>query len=401
MTRSRLRLAAASLLLVSCATPAAPPPDPAPRIRAAEQGLEADPRVQAHRAAVEAAKAKQERSQLVDGLEVRVGDAFEEDEHQVRALARVKVRSPLEVEAERGALRAETEIEIARLEEASLERRVAQCFPSVEALVYGERAAIYARFAERQRRLLEWNEDWRRSGVIDELSGARFEIDSRTKLATRRPSPIVERARTELQLPAVGIAPTPLDRSLERVRSAVREHHPSVAVHRATADRYRSLAERASARRLPKLRFVDVFYEHQTERSRDGVGGQVAFEIPFGGESRADVGRYRALARQQRLEADAFVGEQLALSRQALEDLHDFESRAEHWIELEGLAERAEEVADRWWRARLARPSQVAGLLDDAFAARIAVLEARERAAAARCALLAMTGVPHEAWPRR
>ena len=39
-------------------------------------------------------------------------------------------------------------------------------------------------------------------------------------------------------------------------------------------------------------------------------------------------------------------------------------------------------------------------MLDDAFAARSTVLEARQRAGSAYCTLLAMTGVELEAWPR-
>jgi hypothetical protein len=312
----------------------------------------------------------------------------------------VKVRHPSELQAEREALRADTEIEVARLEAAGLDRRVNLCFPSVEAQVHDLRRAIYAEYAERQRVLLEWNRDWRTSGVIDELSGARFELDSRVKLATREPPPLVERARVPVQLPEIGAAGGELVRSLEFLRAATRDHHPSVGVRRATAERYRLLSDRARARRLPGIRFVDVFYEHRTERSRDGVGGQLAFEIPFGGEEQADIRRFDALGRQQRSEANAIVEDQIALSLQALNDVHNFEAGAERWLELERLAARAEQVADRWWRARQAQPTQVASLLDEAYAARIAVLEARERAASAQCTLLAMTGVPLEAWPR-
>ena len=387
------------LFAVACATPS-PPIERQQRIERAEQGLENDPVLQAHRAAVEAAEEKEQRAKLVDGVELRIGDDYLDDDHQIRALARVKVRNPLEWRAERDALRAETDIEVARLEEASLERRVALCFPSVEGLVSDERKKIYAEYAERQKILLDWNDDWRASGVIDELSGARFELDSRIKLATRQPAPSVEHDRIPMQLPRIGAGGGELVRSPERLRAAVRKHHPSIGVRRATAERYRRLAERARARRLPRLRFVDVSYEHRTERSKDGVGGQLAFEIPFGGEARADIGRFEALGLQQSLEATALVGDQISLSLQALNDVHDFETRTEQWREVDRLASRAEQVADRWWKARLARPSQVAALLDSAYAARIAVLEARERAASARCTLLSLTGVSLDAWPR-
>ena len=59
-----------------------------------------------------------------------------------------------------------------------------------------------------------------------------------------------------------------------------------------------------------------------------------------------------------------------------------------------------ESVADRWWKSKRGTPSDIAGLVDDAFAARRAVLDAREEAGAARCLLLAMTGVAAEDWPR-
>ena len=86
--------------------------------------------------------------------------------------------------------------------------------------------------------------------------------------------------------------------------------------------------------------------------------------------------------------------------RQIGDELHAFETRSQRWRDLLRLADEAEEIADRWWRERLARPADVAAVLDDAFAARSAVLEARQRAGSAYCTLLAMTGVELEAWPR-
>ncbi len=90
----------------------------------------------------------------------------------------------------------------------------------------------------------------------------------------------------------------------------------------------------------------------------------------------------------------------MARSLQALDELHAFETRSQRWRDLLRLADEAEEIADRWWRERLARPADVAALLDGAFTARSAVLEARERAGSAYCTLLAMTGVELTAWPR-
>ena len=391
----------ACVFAVACAAPSPPPALHEARIERAGAGLEDDPTLQAHRAAVEAARANEQRPKLVDAVELRVGDDYLEGGHQVRALARVKVRHPVELGAERDVLRAETEIEVARLEEASLERRVELCYPSVEALVREQQQSIYSSYAERQNVLLDWNDDWRTSGVVDELSGARFELDTRTKLATRRPPPVVDDRRIPVRLPGIGAGPGELVRSPGHLRATVRKHHPSIALLEATSEHYRRLVERSRARRLPGLRFVDVSYEHRSDGSRNGVGGQVAFDVPFGGRARADIGRFEALERQQSSEANALVGDQIQLSLQALNDVHDFESRAEEWRELEALAVSAEQVADRWWKNRLAKPSQVAALLDNAYAARIAVLEARERAASAQCTLLAMTGVSLDAWARK
>jgi hypothetical protein len=386
---------------VACTTPSAPPIEHGPRIERAVRGLEGDPTLQAHQAAVEAALATEQSPKLVDAVELRAGEDYLSGEHRVRALARLKLRNPIELRADRAARRAQTEIEVARLEEASLDRRVAVCFPSVDALVHQQRDAIYTGYADRQKVLLDWNDDWRESGVVDELSGARFELDSRVKLATRRPTPIAQPPHPEIQLPEIGAAGGELVRSAEHLQAAVREHHPSVGLHEAMAARYWRLIDRARARRLPALRFVDLSYAHRSNGHRDGVGGQLAFDIPFGGEQRAEIGRYEALSRQQRSEANALVADQISLSLQALNDVHDFESRAEQWRELERLAARAERVADRWWKGRHAKPTQVAALLDDAYAARIAVLEARERAASAGCTLLGMTGISLDAWPRQ
>jgi len=400
--RFRLRslIFAFVIFMVACATQPPPVEERQQRIERAQKDLEDDPIVQARRAAVEAALAKEERPKLIDGVELRLRNDYIDSDYQIRTLARFELRNPIELRADREVLSAETDIEIARLEEASLERRVEFCFPAVEALVLEERISIYVEYAKRQKSLLEWNRELRESGIIDEMSGARFELAGRTKLAVRQPPPSVEPARISIQLPEIGQSEGELVRTIDQLREQVRAHHPSVTVRRATTKSYLRRAERARARRLPGLKFVDLAYEHRTERSRDGVAGQLAFNIPFGGEARADVARFEALGRQSRSEAIAVVDEQIMLGLRALNDVHDFESRAEEWRELQRLAEDAERIADHWGDSRLAKPSQVASLLDNAYEARIAVLEARELAAGAQCTLLAMTGVRLEAWPR-
>ncbi len=368
------------------------------RIERAQEGIAGDPIVEARVAAVEAARAREEQPMFVEELELRVRDDYI-DEHQVRVTARVPMNRPSELRAQRSVLAAETRIAISRLEEVSLERRAELCFPSVESLAAEQRRAIYADYVDRQQALLVWNTDWRSAGTIDELRGARFDLERRVKLASWEPGPVQTPKQVVAALPEIGEGTGVLVRDAELLRATVRRHHPSVALRRASAQRYRALAQRARARSQPWIKFVDVTYEHRSDKSENGVGGRLAFEIPLGGE-RANVGRYEALIRQESGEARGFVEEQMTRSLQALEELHAFESRSQRWRDLLRLADEAEEIADRWWRERLARPADVAALLDGAFTARSAVLEARERAGSAYCTLLAMTGVELMAWPR-
>jgi hypothetical protein len=367
------------------------------RVARAQEGVAEDPLVEAHVAAVEAARAREETPMFVDEVELRVGDAYI-DEHRVRVTARVPMNRPSELRAQREVYAAETRIAISRLEEVSLERKAELCFPSVEALAAERRRAIYADYVDQRQELLAWNADWRSAGTIDELRGARFELESRIRLASWEPGPVATPERVLDALPEIGSGDGALVRDPELIRSTVRRHHPSVALRRATAARYRALAERARARSQPWIKFVDVGYEYRSDDSENGVGGQLSFEIPLGGD--VGVTRYAALIRKESGESRGLVEEQMAQGLQALDVLHAFEAHSQRWRDLLRLADEAEEIAERWWRGRLAKPSDVASLQDEAFEARSTVLEARERAGSAYCTLLATTGVDLEAWPR-
>jgi hypothetical protein len=153
------------------------------------------------------------------------------------------------------------------------------------------------------------------------------------------------------------------------------------------------LAARAKARAQPWIKFVDPAYEHRTSDHENGVSGQLAIEIPLGGD-RANVERYKNLVRKEDGEARGIV------SQQALEDMHRFESQGADWFELLTLANHADEITERWWKARLAPPRDIGALLDESLMARNALIEARERAGAAHCTLMALSGVEPESWPR-
>jgi hypothetical protein len=391
------------LALAACTAAQPPPRPPEPlqseRVARAQEQLEGDPTVQARVEAVKDARAREDQPMLVDEVEIRVGQDYV-DEHEIRVTARVPLNRPSELRARRDVLRAETRMAISRLEETSLERRSELCFPAVEALAAEARGEIYREYARRQRELLDWNADWLGSGMINELAGARFELESRIKLATWEPAPVELPAGPAFALPEIGAGPGVLRQAPELVRDTVRNHHPSVALRRATADRYRALAARARARNQPWIKFVDLGYEYRSDKNESGVRAQLAFEIPLGSRL-TDAGRYEALIRERHGESEGQVEQQIARSLQALSEIQEFEARTDRWQQLEGLAAGAEEIAARWWRGRLAKPSEVAALLDEAFAARSAILDARERAGSASCTLLAMTGVSLERWPRQ
>jgi len=401
LTSLAILLLGLSFLGLGCAGPLPDSEDLPARVEKAAEGIEDDPLIEARRAGVEAARAREERATPIDEVELRVGEVYVDDDHGVRVSARVPVKRPAELRAQRQVYRAETEIAVSRLEEASLERRAELCFPSVSALAHGERQRIYAGYASRQELLLAWNEEWRSSGTIDELRGARFELESKTHVATRKPLPMRIPDQILGSLPRVGAPPSQLVLDPDVLRRTVGQHHPSVGLRRATAARYRALAERAQARRMPWLRFFDVSYEHRSNRDEEnGVGGRLAFSVPLGGRQNADLDRYRHLVQQESSEATAALNQQMEQGLGALVELQEFEADAAQYRELEELANRAERIADHWRQNRLAKPAAVAALLDEALAARTAVVDARERAAIAGCTLLAMTGVSAETWPR-
>jgi len=378
-----------------------PLPDLDRRIAEAGRGLEGDPALEARREEVAAAVARERDEPVLDEFELRVGGASRDGDARVGTKVRVPVPDPGLIGARRAVRRAETEASLARLEETSLRRRGELCFRSIAAEVYRESTDIYEVYARRQRRLLEWNEEWRRSGLQSERPATQVEIEGQIKLVTRRPGPPPEPSAATVPLPPVERGRGTLVTSPELLSDLVRTHHPSASVHRALARHYEALTDRARSAGRPWFDFVDLDYAHSFETGgRDDFGGQLAFRIPFGIESRADADRYRALGRSEMLKGEALIQDQVRRSLYSLKEFQHFESNAEQWQELSELARKSEDVADRWREARLARPSQVENLIDRAYDARVAILEARERAGLAGCMVLALTGVSPDDWPR-
>jgi hypothetical protein len=332
----------------------------------AQRGLEGDLAIEARVEEVRAAMARERGEAALDEVQVRVENEYEDD-YGLRLTARVPVPNPKEVRARRGSRRSDTEASLARLEETALGRRSELCFASIESAAHTEQTVIYEDYARRQRALLERNEERRRSGSQSERTSTRFELENRIKLATRMPGPAPQIEAAVRDLPRVEAPARRLVRAYAVIRETVGEHNPSIGVFMAVSDGYAALSAREESRRLPWLDFVDLSY---------------------------------ALSRSESLKGERLVEEQVRRSLFALQELDDFETRVKQWEELLALARKADEIAEQGSRERVATLSQIASLFEQAYEARIAVLEARERAGMASCALLAMTGVPPEDWPR-
>ena len=384
------------LVLAACAAPT--PESRERRIAEATRGLEDDAAIRAQLEQVEAALARERGEVLLDDFEVRIGDR-NDGENTLRLLTRVPVPNPFEIGPQREARRAETEASVAQLEEAVLEYSTGDCLRGLEGAAYRGHVDLYQRYVERQQGLLSWNEDWRRSGRLNERSATTFEIERRVRLARRLPEAEPPGLERTAGLPPLGRPAAALDRDPDRVRELVRRHHPGVGGRAARSERYEALSRRAEGRGLPWFEFVDFGYEVKQSRP-DEIGGQVAVRVPLGFSSRADASRYRALGRAELLEGQHLVEENVRLGQMALAELDHFEENSERWHQLLDLAQRADQVAERWEQQRLAKPSDVATLYDRAYEARRSVLEARTRAGFAGCQLLSLTGVAPADWPR-
>ncbi len=400
-----LRSSAISALVLLAGCAAGPGRDFEQRRASAESairdhGLANDPAIDAARADLEAALAGEQGVVWVDELELRAAVLHERDE-KVEMLARLPMRNVFQLSTEKAVLRADSELALAQLEEATLEQRVRGCRPSLAWRVFEEREQIFVAYESRQEALLEWNRKLRRAGMMDEVRGTRFDLAVQVLLSKRSPEPPATALRTDLAvLPEVSPDAPPLDTTPEVVRAELLRG-PGVDVHRARGRRYAALSEHESAARLPSPRFVDFAFEPQPYSGDDRqYGGRIAFEIPFGFEARARSRRFAALAHGEASRERALVRDQVQEVRAALETINAFRLRSRHWHDLLGQATAAEAIADRWYAGRSANPGQVSDLLDDVYAARTTVLDARERAGRAGCDLLTASGGTVAAWPQ-
>jgi hypothetical protein len=389
---------ASTLALLACAGP--PSPAYQARIEQAAAGREDDAAIAARIEEVQAAIARERSESAIDAFELRLRQQrSDESEDRTRVLTRVPIPSPGEVRARRAARRAETEASIARLEAAVLARGAEGCLLDVEHAAHAEITALYAAYAEQLRQLLAWNRQLFASGVINDARATGLEIELRVDLARRMPGPPPPGRPGEGWLPDISSARPPLLREGSHLRELVRDRHPSVAETSADSRRYEALSQRAASRKHGWFEFVDVDYE-QRDQDDHSVGAQLAFRVPVSSAARHDTERFRSLLRTREREGASLVEEGVQAGRRALDRIDRFEANAARWRELLELAGRADGLAEQRRARGVERPVDLANLLERAFQARSAVLEARVEAGQAACQLLAATGVPLGDWPR-
>ena len=247
-----LRLQACLWLVAAWAVGCVGPPalDYESRAPDAERGLHNDPAVEARRAEVDAAIARERAETLVDEIELRARYRYDDDD-RLELETRVPVRNPKELRAQREVRRAETKAALGRLGETALERQADLCFRSIEGAAHREHISIYDAYATRMKPLLEAHEELRGSGSLSEFAAARFDIEGRIKLANREPRPLPEFEPAVQALPLLGSRPGRLVWTVPTLEEKVSQHHPTVAVHSAISERYQALSERAESRRIP------------------------------------------------------------------------------------------------------------------------------------------------------
>ena len=405
---SKFLVVLSTLAFVGCATPHKDGTDR--RQEAVEKelrawGIEDDPAVEEQRAEVQAAIAAEDEVPVLDSIEVRATAMHERDD-KLQMQARLPLDNLFTAAARREAREAKTQVEIAQLSEVALQQRVLLCQPSLDRLVYAEHADIYGRYELRQNALLEWNQEMRTAGLLDEVSAERFELSTHVSLARSIPAPPAPDSALDSTERPVAVLPTPspsdlpLNPSVDIIREQLLLNHPGVGVHRARGKNFQALAQRERTERYPTLRFVEFGFEPTAyPGDKREYDAQFAFEIPFGRSSAASESRFRALAHGQRSAERALIERSIRQTQVAIERINQFRRRGQHWLTLLGQADAAEELADGRLEDRVASPKAITKLLDEIYDARMAVLQARERAGEAACDVLATTGLSVNDWP--
>ena len=273
------------------------------------------------------------------------------------------------------------------------------CEESVQARAHAPRQAYSSSYRTQLSALLERTRAFSAAGTIDPVNGARAELQlSRRLLETRPLAPGLRAHPTLGPLPEPAEPGQPLDTNSERLNARIEQKHPEVRSHLATASEHQHAALSEKRSRIPYIDFVQL--DMATGEGAPNLGGRLALEIPLDTGARGRAERHAHLSLGETYEAMGIAAELSQLASAALAELVGFEGDGPQQKAILEQAERADALASRFLASQDETPDRIAQLLAEAHAARLSVLEARERAGKAACLLEYATGTSYAAWPR-
>ncbi len=373
------------------------------RIDAVVDDVDDAPAVRAAAARSRAALAHESSATFWEGLDLRVRDLSASNASEgenIELTARLAVRNPWEVAAERRALEAVTQASLAELDGVALDVRVRQCRMAIDKATVLERATLHGWLREKAETAIRWNDERRDAGTVDELVARGLRLELMARVAAREPAPSEDMDAPAVELPSIEPLEGALDLDLQLVLARVHEHAPEVRENESLAAHYRAMESRARRKQIPWLDFAAVSYELDPEDDLAGLTGQLAIEIPFGVDHRARSKRYSNLEESARLEAESLERELARRAFAALRRLAFFESRSPRLRALDEEAHRGLSLAERWLEQRQGTPERVADVVDEVFRARDVIITARRNAGLADCDLLETMGTTAAGWPR-
>lgn len=388
----------------ACATSSAPHTRPA--ARPGEAFAEHGYAVQAEEARAKAVQAEAEGApSMFDSVQLRVRNldrAGIDSERGVGLGARFKLERPFSMATLAEALRNEGESARFLVDSARAEAEALTCAESVTAHVEQARKTLSDEQRARLLDTLQWIQALSQASELDAVTAARASLAAKRALIASVSAQKPARSHASLgALPDVAHAhPTALDTDSARLLATIEASHPAVHTHLAAQQRY--LAEERTERRnrAPWLDFVELGYGTNSSGA-DGISARLAVGVPLDDGSG---GRSRKAALLAQSEAYGALGQLYALANgaaAALAELAIIEQHAADYLTLSSAADEAQQLASLLLTEHRGSPDKVAQLLDDAHAARLDILEARERAGQAACTLKFSTGVSYGSWPRK
>lgn len=284
---------------------------------------------------------------------------------------------------------------------ARAESEAAMCEESVHARALAERRTLLEQRKQRLELALAWIDAFREGGGLDPVTVERAGLIVRRHLLEREAEPVAYRMHPTLgALPDVIAVPQgALDRDPQRIFEGIHEAHPKVRAQLFEAKRQTELGKAERSQYVPWFDMVEVDYRRRGD-GLNGMQAQLAVGIPLDDGSRGRARRADALSRSAELEAEGVAATLTHHAEVALSALDAIEHDAEQLKRLKDDAVRADELAARLLQGREGPPDRAVQLVVEAHSCQAAIIDAKERAGEAACALKLSTGRDYTSWPR-